>query len=149
MSENLYLTPAEKYTAALAGLYEGDLPLATTAYTKLINCILNNDLENAEYSDELTRFIYSYYVSDLQDSYPMNNICKLIYWKLHDITPVQNGIRLEVTIDEFEDSVPITNDLIKIWAIILYGEEPDFFILRDVDGYCLKDSDGYILRVRR
>ena len=33
---DLYLTPAERYTAALGGFYYGDLPEPGTVYTQLL-----------------------------------------------------------------------------------------------------------------
>ena len=38
---DLYLTPAERYTAALGGFYYGDLPEPGTVYTQLIKDILD------------------------------------------------------------------------------------------------------------
>lgn len=143
---SLYLTPAEKYTAALGGLYSGDLPLATTAYTKLLDCIINDDLANAKYSNTLTRFIYSLYVEDLGDPYPRSDLAKLFYWKIHGIIPTHNGIQAEVTISGKSDSVPITDDLVKLWYLILF-EDVDYAFLRDVDGYFIVDSTGAYLKV--
>ena len=143
---SVYLTPAELYTAKLGGLYDGDLPLPTTTYTKLLDCIIQNDLANAKYSNTLTRFIYSLYVSDLDDPYPRSDLSKLFYWKIHGIVPTHNGIQAEVTISGKQDSVPITDDLVKLWYQILF-EDIDYAFLRDVDGYFIVDSTGAYLKV--
>lgn len=121
MSDILYITPAEKYTAALGGLYTGDLPEPTTNYTKLLSAIINSNTVNAKHSGLLTRFIYSLYIEDLQDNYPRNELAKMLYWKIHSITPTLDGIKAEVEIAGTTDFVTLDTDLSKIWYDVLFS----------------------------
>lgn len=142
----LYLTPAEKYTAALGGLYHGELPIADTIYTKLLYDIINENYSEAIYKNIVTRFIYSIYISDLHDPYPRNNLAKLLYWKLHNIPVVDAGDYAEATISGVRDRVPLLNDLIKLWYLILF-EDYDFAQLYDSNRYALRDSTGAYIKV--
>lgn len=121
MSDILYITPAEKYTAALGGLYTGDLPEPTTNYTKLLSAIINSDTANAKHSGLLTRFIYSLYIEDLQDDYPRNELAKMLYWKIHSIAPTLDGIKAEVEMAGTTDFVTLDTDLSKIWYDVLFS----------------------------
>lgn len=122
---NLYLTPAEKYTAALGGFYYGDLPEPGTVYTQLIKDILGGSTPDKEPKNILARFIYSLYISDLGDPYPRYELAKLLYWKLHDITPTKSGSILTVTIDGKEDYMTINTDLSRLWYKVLFGSKTD------------------------
>lgn len=64
---DLYLTPAEKYTAALGGFYYVYLPKPGTVYTQLIKDVLDGSTPDKEPKNILARFIYSLYISDLGD----------------------------------------------------------------------------------
>jgi len=123
--DDLYLTPAEKYTAALGGFYYGDLPEPVTVYTQLIKDILNGTTPDKEPKNILARFIYSLYISDLGDPYPRYELAKLLYWKLHDITPTKSGSILTVTIDGKEDYMTINTDLSRLWYKVLFGSKTD------------------------
>lgn len=114
-------TPALKYTGKLAGLYEGDLPEPTTVYTQLINDILNNNTENTVHKNLLTRFVYSLYVQDLGDPFPFNDICRLLYFKIHNI-PVENEncVYVHATVDDEEIRISLRNDLERAWAKVLF-----------------------------
>jgi hypothetical protein len=122
---DLYLTPAERYTAALGGFYYGDLPEPGTVYTQLIKDILNGATPDKEPKNILARFIYSLYISDLGDPYPRYELAKLLYWKLHDITPTKSGSILTVTIDGEEDYMTINTDLSRLWYKVLFGSKTD------------------------
>jgi hypothetical protein len=122
---DLYLTPAERYTAALGGFYYGDLPEPGTVYTQLIKDILNGATPDKEPKNILARFIYSLYISDLGDTYPRYELAKLLYWKLHDITPTKSGSILTVTIDGKEDYMTINTDLSRLWYKVLFGSKTD------------------------
>lgn len=122
---DLYLTPAERYTAALGGFYYGDLPEPGTVYTQLIKDILNGTTPEKEPKNILARFIYSLYISDLGDPYPRYELAKLLYWKLHDITPTKSGSILTVTIDGEEDYMTINTDLSRLWYKVLFGSKTD------------------------
>lgn len=122
---DLYLTPAERYTAALGGFYYGDLPEPGTVYTQLIKDILNGSTPDKEPKNSLARFIYSLYISDLGDPYPRYELAKLLYWKLHDITPTKSGSVLTVTIDGEEDYMTINTDLSRLWYKVLFGSKTD------------------------
>jgi hypothetical protein len=122
---DLYLTPAERYTAALGGFYYGDLPEPGTVYTQLIKDILNGATPDKEPKNILARFIYSLYISDLGDPYPRYELAKLLYWKLHDITPTKSGSILTVTIDGKEDYMTINTDLSRLWYKVLFGSKTD------------------------
>jgi hypothetical protein len=122
---DLYLTPAERYTAALGGFYYGDLPEPGTVYTQLIKDILNGTTPEKEPKNILARFIYSLYISDLGDPYPRYELAKLLYWKLHDITPIKSGSILTVTIDGKEDYMTINTDLSRLWYKVLFGSKTD------------------------
>lgn len=122
---DLYLTPAERYTAALGGFYYGDLPEPGTVYTQLIKDILDGATPDKEPKNILARFIYSLYISDLGDPYPRYELAKLLYWKLHDITPTKSGSILTVTIDGKEDYMTINTDLSRLWYKVLFGSKTD------------------------
>lgn len=122
---DLYLTPAEKYTAALGGFYYGDLPEPGTVYTQLIKDILDGSTPDKVPKNILARFIYSLYISDLGDPYPRYELAKLLYWKLHDITPTKSGSVLTVTIDGKEDYMTINTDLSRLWYKVLFGSKTD------------------------
>lgn len=122
---DLYLTPAEKYTAALGGFYYGDLPEPGTVYTQLIKDILDGFTPDKEPKNVLTRFIYSIYISDLGDPYPRYELAKLLYWKLHNITPTKSGSVLTVTIDGKEDYMKINTDLSRLWYKVLFESKTD------------------------
>ena len=122
---DLYLTPAERYTAALGGFYYGDLPEPGTVYTQLIKDILNGTTPDKEPKNILARFIYSLYISDLGDPYPRYELAKLLYWKLHDITPTKSGSILTVTIDGKEDYMTINTDLSRLWYKVCFGSKTD------------------------
>jgi hypothetical protein len=122
---DLYLTPAERYTAALGGFYYGDLPEPGTVYTQLIKDILDGATPDKEPKNILARFIYSLYISDLGDPYPRYELAKLLYWKLHDITPTKSGFILTVTIDGKEDYMTINTDLSRLWYKVLFGSKTD------------------------
>ena len=122
---DLYLTPAERYTAALGGFYYGDLPEPGTVYTQLIKDILEGSTPDKEPKNILARFIYSLYISDLGDPYPRYELAKLLYWKLHDITPTKSGSILTVTIDGKEDYMTINTDLSRLWYKVLFGSKTD------------------------
>lgn len=122
---DLYLTPAEKYTAALGGFYYGDLPEPGTVYTQLIKDILDGSTPDKEPKNVLARFIYSLYISDLGDPYPRYELAKLLYWKLHNITPTKSGSVLTVTIDGKEDYMTINTDLSRLWYKVLFGSKTD------------------------
>lgn len=122
---DLYLTPAERYTAALGGFYYGDLPEPGTVYTQLIKDILNGTTPDKEPKNILARFIYSLYISDLGDPYPRYELAKLLYWKLHDITTTKSGSILTVTIDGKEDYMTINTDLSRLWYKVLFGSKTD------------------------
>lgn len=122
---DLYLTPAERYTAALGGFYYGDLPEPGTVYTQLIKDILDGSTPDKEPKNILARFIYSLYISDLGDPYPRYELAKLLYWKLHDITPTKSGSVLTVTIDGEEDYMTINTDLSRLWYKVLFGSKTD------------------------
>lgn len=122
---NLYLTPAEKYTAALGGFYYGDLPEPGTVYTKLIKDILDGSTPDKEPRNILARFIYSLYISDLGDPYPRYELAKLLYWKLHNIAPTKSGSILTVIIDGKEDYMTINTDLSRLWYKVLFGSKTD------------------------
>lgn len=122
---DLYLTPAERYTAALGGFYYGDLPEPGTVYTQLIKDILDGATPEKEPKNILARFIYSLYISDLGDPYPRYELAKLLYWKLHDITPTKSGSILTVTIDGKEDYMTINTDLSRLWYKVLFGSKTD------------------------
>lgn len=121
----LYLTPAERYTAALGGFYYGDLPEPGTVYTQLIKDILDVATPEKEPKNILARFIYSLYISDLGDPYPRYELAKLLYWKLHDITPTKSGSILTVTIDGKEDYMTTNTDLSRLWYKVLFGSKTD------------------------
>lgn len=122
---DLYLTPAERYTAALGGFYYDDLPEPGTVYTQLIKDILDGSTPDKEPKNILARFIYSLYISDLGDPYPRYELAKLLYWKLHDITPTKSGSILTVTIDGKEDYMTINTDLSRLWYKVLFGSKTD------------------------
>lgn len=122
---DLYLTPAERYTAALGGFYYGDLPEPGTVYTQLIKDILDGSTPDKEPKNILARFIYSLYISDLGDPYPRYELAKLLYWKLHNITPTKSGSVLTVTIDGKEDYMTINTDLSRLWYKVLFGSKTD------------------------
>lgn len=122
---DLYLTPAERYTAALGGFYYGDLPEPGTVYTQLIKDILDGSTPDKEPKNILARFIYSLYISDLGDQYPRYELAKLLYWKLHNITPTKSGSILTVTIDGKEDYMTINTDLSRLWYKVLFGSKTD------------------------
>lgn len=122
---DLYLTPAEKYTAALGGFYYGDLPEPGTVYTQLIKDILDGSTPDKEPKNVLARFIYSLYISDLGDPYPRYELAKLLHWKLHGITPTKSGSVLTVTIDGREDYMTINTDLSRLWYKVLFGSKTD------------------------
>lgn len=122
---DLYLTPAERYTAALGGFYYGDLPEPGTVYTQLIKDILDGSTPDKVPKNILARFVYSLYISDLGDPYPRYELAKLLYWKLHDITPTKSGSVLTVTIDGKEDYMTINTDLSRLWYKVLFGSKTD------------------------
>lgn len=118
-----YDTAATKYTGKLQGDYTGELPPATSEYTRLINAILNEEEMPLPRSD-LTAAVYAFYGGDATLKPPDSRLVRLIQFGVYSTRyTIESRTEFSITVYDSDtghtEEIPLDDDLEKIWAKIV------------------------------
>ncbi len=129
-----YDTPAQKYTGALLGSFTGQLPPASSPYTRLLESVINNT-EMPAPDSELLKNIYRLFGGDIDVDSPKSRLSRLLqYGIFSDRYSITNKTDDSITVFDNMTSQSITmilDDVLEyLWAgIITANPDNDNLIL--------------------
>lgn len=149
-----YNTAASKYTGKLQGDYTGELPEATSEYTKMVKSILDGT-EMQYPSSDLLKCIYVLYGGEANLTPSKSRLTNIIqfgvYSDRYNVTSVSDE---EIIVYDNEtgltETVYLDDNLEKIWAkIIADGQTTTgftYYITTDGFVYCTNGGTHYLVK---